>query len=266
MSRTLLVTTSDDRYGRKGGLYGATQRKMTALLGDFIEQRHYTIGELMGCDELMENKDPAKNGRVYKPWAIMQELLGLEYGDFLIYNDCSPEMWPDGIGLSNYNLDVIRDLTRRNRDFLVGFVKWSYQPIGLGGLGMHTHHWFTLDSCLECMSAETYRDSFLCASGMICIRKTPYTMSLVERWLFFNRIKECSCLNVSDFENNYWDGVPGYKLGNRHDQSVLSVVLNQQNYDYCDIAYNWLNPYNFLNYCLPGHEYKFINSNSKGNQ
>lgn len=263
MSKTILVTVSDDRQGRKGGQYAATQKRMEILLAGFIAQRHYTIDELIDCDPMMANIDAARNGRVYKPWAILEELGKLDYGDFLIYNDCSPELWPFEIDLSKYSLDVIRDLTRRNRGFLTAFVKWDDKTIGANDLGIHTHHYFTLDSCMKVMGAEAFRHSFLCASGMICIQKSAFTSWIVERWLYFNRIPECSCMNVSEFENSYWDLMPGYKLGNRHDQSVLSLILNQENCDYCDIVYNRMNPYNFLNFCLKNHEYKFINSNQK---
>lgn len=261
MSKTVLITTSDDRSGRKGGQYEATQRKMEALLSSWVEQKHYTLPDFIDCDPLMVDTDPGKNGRVYKPWSIKQELSRLEMGDFLIYNDCSPELWPDSIDLSLYDLDILRGLTRKNQDFLVGFVKWDSNLLGPGDLGKHTHHNFTLDSCIRIMNGERYRHSYLCASGMICIRKTAFTVGIVDRWLYYNRIPECSCMNVSEHENDYWDGKPGYKLGNRHDQSVLSMVLNKEDAAYCDIVYNNMNPYNFLNFCIPGHDYNFIGSN-----
>lgn len=261
MSDISLLTVADDRYGRKGGRYGATQKKISDLLGNFIEQHHYTTKEFMHCDPLMDNLDPGKNGRVYKPWSIRKRLDEIENGDFLIYNDCSPELWPNEIDLSIYDLDVIKRLTVENNNFLVGFVKWDDKAIGPDDLGAHTHEHFTLESCIKIMEAEKYRDSFLCASGMICMRKVPLTVAIVDKWLNFNRIKECSCLNYSDIEDSYWDLKPGKKLGNRHDQSVLSIVLNQLDWSYCDIVYNEMNPYNFLNFCRPDHDYKFIKSN-----
>lgn len=258
-----LITVADDRYGRKGGKYGATQKKIEELLNGWIPQYHFGMSLFGECDPLMVNLDPGKNGRVYKPWTIRQFMNNMDDGDFLIYNDCSPELWPDQIDLSKYDLNVIKELTIRNNNFLVGFVKWDDKAIGPDDLGAHTHDNFTLESCIKIMDGEQYRHSFLCASGMICIRKVPFTVALVDKWLNFNRIKECSCLNYSDVEDSYWDLKPGRKFGNRHDQSVLSMVLNQADFDYCDIVYNQLNPYNFLNYCIPGHEYKFINSNRR---
>lgn len=68
-------------------------------------------------------------------------------------------------------------------------------------------------------------------------------------------------MNVDETEDSYYSGHPGYKLGNRHDQSILSMLLNQQNFDYVDIVYNELSPYNFLNFCRRDQAYTFINSN-----
>jgi hypothetical protein len=256
-----LVTVADDRHGRKGGAYEATQRRIRTLLGDWISQRHYTFADFKDCDSLMKNKDAARNGRVYKPWTILHELERMQDGEFLIYNDCSPELWPDTIDLSQYDLSVIEELTCQNDNVLVGFVKWDRRHLGKDDLGIHTHHFFTLDSCLELMHAEKLRHSFLCASGMICIRKTEITTGLVRDWLFWNRIPACSCMRANEHEDSYFDPGKNSKFGNRHDQSVLSVLLNQANWSYCDIVYNDMNPYNFLNYCLPGHEYNFIPSN-----
>ncbi len=266
MSDIRLVTVSDDRSGRKGGMYGATQTKINNLIGNSqmdIIQEHYTIDDLIDCDPMMVNIDGGKNGRVYKPWAIQNELKKMNNGDYLIYNDCSPELWSGEIDVNKYDLNVIRSLTERANGFLVGFVKWDKKPIGPGEYGIHTHDNFTLESCIEIMHGEAQRYSYLCASGMICLRKIPLTVAIIDKWLNFNRIKECSCLNYSDIENSYWDLKPGKKFGNRHDQSVLSMVLNQLDWNYCDIAYNEMNPYNFLNFCLPNHDYQFINSNIK---
>ena len=269
-----LTSVSDDRSMRKGGLYQATQKKIAEIFTVnkwFNKQAHWSIKDVFNTSFYQENKamldepDAAKNGRLYKPYVINEELKKLDYGDFLIYTDCSPEMWtiePEKLS-EVYSLDIIKSLCVENNDFLVGFVKWDDIFIGPGQLGKHLHHWFTSDSCLEIMECEEYRYSFQCASGMICIRKTEITEQLVGKWLHYNSIPECAAMNVSEHENFYHDGKPGYKLGNRSDQGVLSLLLNARNYNYCDIVYNDLNPYNFLNFCRKDVNYKFINSNIK---
>ncbi len=277
MSRSLLlVTVSDDRSGRKGGLYEVTQKKICNIFNNNnfgLEGYHFTIEAVLKSEFYKQNKtmlddiDAAKNGRLYKPYVILEALKTLSDGDFLIYSDCSPEMWTMDenwiIDQNIFDLQVIKDLTLKNRDFLVAFVKWDSKFIPNGGLGIHTHNNFTLDNCIAKMNGENYRHSFQCASGMICMRKTETTIKIIEDWLHFNRMPECSCMNVDDTENSYFDGKPGTKLGNRHDQGILSLLLNQRNYDYVDILYNDISPYNFLNFCRRGIDYNFINSNTK---
>ncbi len=280
MSRITLVTVSDDRSGRKGGQYRATQRKINNIFNlnknkrSFIldAQAHVTFKDIQNSPfyqeyyGMLSQHDPARNGRLYKPYVIRQALQFLEEGDYLIYNDCSPEMWPMDamyeIDPEIYSLDVIKTITSVNNDFLTAFVRWDDKFIGPGELGRHVHHWFTSDSCIAAMGGEQYRFSYQCASGMICIRKTPKTVALVDNWYHYNRMPECACMNVDETEDSYFSGKPGYKLGNRHDQSILSMLLNQGNYDYVDIVYNELNPYNFLNFCRKDVVYKFINSNT----
>jgi len=263
MSTIKLITVSDDRNGRKGGLYEATQWKIAQLLDGWISQGIWTIDMIINCDPLMQNIDSDKNGRVYKPWVIREALSVMREGDFLIYNDCSPEMWPDEIDLSKYDLEVIKRLTEESNGLLVGFVKWSDKHLEPGDLGIHTHRWFSLDNWLNYYCDDGYRDSFLCASGMICIKKSAATFAIVNEWLDYNRMAKFSCRNISEHEDSYFDPGTMGKLGNRHDQSILSLILNTHDWNYCDIVYNDLNPYNFLNFCLPGHDYKFINSNTK---
>lgn len=257
-----LTTVSDDRSGRKGGQYQATQKKIAEYLGDWIEQRHYNIADLPPFSPLLLNEDAAKNGRVYKPWVINNELMELDNGDYLIYNDCSPELWEGMQSLTEYSLDVIKELCDRAGGILVGFVKWDSRHIPPGGLGRHTHHFFTLDNLLKDYCNDKYRESFQCASGMICIKKTALTIAIIFDWLSWCGREEYSTMNIDETEDDWYAGKPGHKMGNRHDQSILSLILNECNQSYCDIVYNELNPYNFLNFCLPGHDYKFINSNT----
>lgn len=282
MSKTILVTVSDDRSKRKGGLYGATQDKMFDIFtqNKFVdEQAHWKIENIINSKNpsvknfyqenktMIDNTDAAKNGRLYKPFIIYETLEKLEEGDFLIYSDCSPEMWlmnKDWVIDKNiYAVEVIKELTVKNRDFLTAFVKWDKEFIPSGGLGIHTHNNFTMDSCIEKMKGEDQRYSYQCASGMICIRKTAITVGIVDNWLHYNRMPECSCMNVDETENSYFDGKAGSKTGNRHDQGILSMLLNQLNYDYVDIIYNDISPYNFLNFCRKDANYSFINSNIK---
>jgi hypothetical protein len=281
--KTILVTFSDDRSGRKMGLYEATQDKVTKI---FIKNRlvdkqyPWTIdGIIFNQSEIvnefykenkvmLDNPDAAINGRLYKPFVIKMGLETLDEGDYLIYNDVSPEMWPmkDNIQLEDvYDIEVIKGLCRQASGFLVAFVKWAPDNFDKKPLGIHTHRYFTSTACLKRMEAKEYIDSYLCASGMICIRKTAKTCQIINEWLEYNRMWECASAGNPEIpgDESLWTGREKYKLGIRHDQSILSVLLNKRNWDYVDIVYNDISPYNFLNFCRKDVNYSFINSNIK---
>jgi len=100
--KTILVTVSDDRMGRKGGIYRKTQLNMIELLRPFqlIDEFYMPCwDDIIDTDfykqnrTLLDHVDPARNGRAYKPFAISEALKKIDEGDILIYQDCSPEMW-----------------------------------------------------------------------------------------------------------------------------------------------------------------------------
>jgi hypothetical protein len=95
MKKVLLVTVTDDRSGRKNSEYGKTQKKIEDLfkrnsqfgIKDFLS---LTFDDILKTDFyqknklLLDNVDPARNGRAYKPYAIQQALTQVEEGDFVI--------------------------------------------------------------------------------------------------------------------------------------------------------------------------------------
>jgi hypothetical protein len=282
--KTILVTVSDDRSGRKGGLYGCTQDKVCKI---FIknrlvdEQQPWTISSILYSESdeinqfyqenkmMLDNPDAAINGRLYKPFVIKIGLDSISTGDYLIYNDVSPEMWTMNesffVNPDIYDVGVIKGLCRQSNDFLVAFVKWAPENFEKEPLGIHTHRYFTTTACISRMGAEKYIDSYLCASGMICIRKTPETYRIIREWLEYNKIWQCASAGDPDIpgDDSLWKEKESYKLGIRHDQSILSILLNKRNWDFVDIVYNDISPYNFLNFCRKDVEYSFINSNIK---
>ena len=255
--KTILCTISDDRQGRKGGIYAKTQAYVSERLKDFIKIHPWTIQDVLKewNYSLLNEIDPGMNGRVYKPLVILKELSKLNDGDFLIYNDVSPEIWNYTEPLKTFSLDVIQKLTTQNNDILTAFVKWDYLSIPRDGLGLHLHRYFTLNSCMDKMGLREYENSYMHASGMVCIRKTPETVKFVDEWLYWNLDAECSSLQN-------WENEREFKAGHRHDQSISGLLLNKRNADLVDIFHNHMNPYNFLQFCIPDMDYKFINSNS----
>jgi len=274
--KVLLVTVSDDRFGRKGGEYEKTQAKIEHIfkrnpsfgITDFFMLKWPDIEGSQFFEDnklLLSHKDAGKNGRAYKPYAISEALKSLEIGDYIIYTDCSPEMWnmPQGFHMSKevYDIEVLKDLCKNNDNILTCFVKWKDKKLEQGELGLHKHKYFTLNRCMDKMGLRFYEDGYQHASGMMVIRKTEETVEFVDEWLKWNLIDECCALGpVTDNTDSYWKEEHDFKLGHRHDQSISGLLLNRKNQKLVDIIYNTISPYNFMQYARVGEEYSFIES------
>jgi hypothetical protein len=271
----ILVTVSDDRFYRKNGIYGETQKKIETLfrnnpdfgIKDFLSMTFDDLTKTEFYQQnkvLLDNVDPARNGRAYKSYAVQQGLASIEDGQFLIYTDSSSEMWDfDEIDLSQFNIEVIKDLCRQNNGILTAFVKWDTRHIKPGLKGIHTHENFTTDRCMRVMGLERYAKSFMGASGMVVIQKSQTTVDFVNEWLYYCCIDECSAMGRKEIPDDYsyWDEEDGRKLGHRSDQSVLGLLLCKYGYKMVNILYNSMNPYNFLNFCREGVTYTFSDPN-----
>lgn len=258
MPKTILVTCSDDRQGRKGGQYSKVQERVHKLFwGSGIHHCGWTIQDILREWDysILREIDPGMNGRVYKPLTILYELSRLDEGDYLIYNDVSPEIWNGVESLEGFDFNVIRDLTDVNGGILTAFVKWDYINIPQYGKGLHLHRYFTLNSCMDKMGLRHHENSYMHASGMMCLRKCDKTMKFVEEWLYWNLDPECSALKN-------WEQERDFKVGHRHDQSISGLLLNRMNADAIDILHNNMNAYNFLQFCFPKAKYEFIPLNS----
>jgi hypothetical protein len=274
--RTVLVTVSDDRSGRKGGKYSETQDKIKEL---FLKSPDFGIsefffwkwGDIKNTKFYEENKkmldhiDPAMNGRCYKPFVILDALKSIGDGDFVIYNDTSPEWWENrkSIDTSLYDLEVIKNLCIKNNGILTSDVTW----ITNWGIGDHTHENFTLERCINKMEMQEYRYSLQHASGMIVLQKSERTLKFMEEWLRWNLVDECASLGSIDAEPvlpekcicEYWhkEVDENGKIGHRHDQSISGLLLNKLNQKLVKNRGN----YNFLEFCITGFNYEFIESN-----
>lgn len=282
MNRTVLVTVSDDRFGRKDSSYGVTQDKIVNIFknnADFgiYEFKTWKYEDIIAhpfyehCKDfkvLMDNTDAGRNGRVYKPFVINEAFKHINYGDFIIYTDCSPEIWnvPDDFHISSeiFDIDVLKALCLSNKGILNVFIKWSDKEIYEGQLGIHTHKNFTMKRCIDAMGLQEYENSFMGASGMWVIYKTQATEEFLSKWLYWNLNPLCSALGDPKVKDDYswWNEECMDKMGHRHDQSISGLLLNQMDHKLVDILYNDLAPYNFLQFARKGVEYVFIDSNS----
>jgi len=277
--KTILVTVSDDRSGRKDGKYSETQDVVLNLFKNNssfgVTDFHFWKWEDIKKSEFYEkNKtmldqiDPAMNGRCYKPFVILESLRSAEEGDFVIYNDVSPELW-SGWGPSKiidpkiYNIETIKNLCVQNGGILTASADWYCN----GEIADHTHENFTLERCIVKMEMQDYKYSLQHASGMIVLQKSVKSINFVEEWLYWNLIDECASLG--SVENDpvspekciceYWhDEVSKYgKIGHRHDQSISGLLINRMGNNLIKNKRS----YNFLSYCEMESTYEFIESN-----
>lgn len=284
MNKVIVTTISDDRFGRKDGKYRQTQGKIECI---FRNNKNFGVTDVVSwtiddCYKsnllnpsiaaLLDNKDAARNGRVYKPLLILDTLNRMSDGDFLIYTDCSPEIWKIN---ENYEIDpyvfdinILKELCISNRDILTTFVKWDVRNLGKGELGRHTHKYFTTNRCMKVMNMTQYENYFMHASGLWVIRKTPQTVEFVKKWLYYNSIDQCSALGYADKEDDYsfWTEEDSVKIGHRHDQSVSGLLMNDEGRLLVDLLHNNLSPYNPIQYARKNQTYNFLSTEPNLNE
>lgn len=213
--RVALVSISDDRSGRKEGRYRQSQLNVQQL----FENNHYgitdyfmwTYDNITKTEVYAENRklfdEPIAdlNGRAYKPLTIYHALMTLREGDYLIYTDCSPEMWNGYVPApldNSYDIKVLKQLVKKNGDIMTAAVFWHHEdnpgPLAAKGIhwrpkqnratdiGDHTHAYFTMDKCMDTMGLARYRNSLQHASGVVALRKSFRSVRFVSNWLHWN--------------------------------------------------------------------------------
>lgn len=244
MEKIILVTVSDDRSGRKGGKYSETQDKIKNF---FTENTNFGITDFsfwkwkdiiktqfyIDNREMLDQVDPSMNGRCYKPFCVSEALKLINDGDFLIYNDCSPEMWEiienPSFDTSLYNINVLKKLCSDNGGILTAECVWSFEDEnGLLTPNLHTHENFTLDRCMKKMFMSDYRLHLQHAGGLIILQKNSESISFANEWLLWNLDPECASLGPINGQHTYWhsetrNGIG--KIGHRHDQSISGLLI-----------------------------------------
>jgi hypothetical protein len=210
-------------------------------------------------ETMLNHIQPDMNGRCYKPFVISEGLKSLATGDYLIYNDVSPELWEyrPNIDVNRLNLGMLMDLCDSNGGIL------SATASLYGNIYDHTHENLTTERCMDVMGLQRYKYSLQHAGGFLALRKCPKTVAFVQAWLHCNLIDECASLGPVTgraHEHKYWaeEQAAGFgKFGHRHDQSVSGLLVNalgnrliKNTHGYC-----------FLNFCSLGTDYEFISCN-----
>jgi hypothetical protein len=288
---TKLITVSDDRFGRKHGAatYKDGQRHMAEMFSrgrgaiglDYIIQ--YNIKECIDmvndclpmCSDidkakvlsLLDLKDPALNGRVYKPLIIFLTLQAAKEGDIIIYNDCSYNMWDLDTWAeseqkwSNYHVDVLRDILERNGGIVSPFVRWGKTNLRSNDLGYHTHFNFTTDLCMHVMNCFMFKYCYQHASGMMAFVANEKTREFASEWLKYNIEPMCCALGIKEGDYIFADQERNFKKGHRHDQSISGLLINK--YDYQLVMppdTQGMNMFNMFNYMRKDWDYELVSS------
>ena len=261
-----LVTVADDRFGRKGGRYLETQRRVQqffAAQASFgVKVLSFTWDDIQQSQFYRDNKaqlddpDPDHNGRPYKAWAVLQALNVAQEGDFVIYNDASPEVWElvlrrGKIDTTRFSLDVLKSTCLANNGILSAHVPFDADGKNVVP-GAHTHENFTRPHCLEAMQATHLKDYLQHASSFLCLQKTPVSVAFVEAWLDWNTVPACYYLPGPQWVEAL--------APHRFDQSISSLVLLSAGHTRVVLTttLNDMHTYNFLQWCRKGFQYEFI--------
>jgi hypothetical protein len=275
MTRIIFVTVSDDRFKRKDGQYEQYQNNIRQFLEShtFLGITDYyflkwndiiTTPFYEDHKDMLDDPDPSMNGRCYKPYAIVEALKQINEGDYLIYNDVSPEMWNPYLNIEItpevYDIDIIKQLCRNNNGILTAAVISQADDDAL--YGIHTHEHYTLEGCIKRMGLEEFKYSLQHASGMIMLQKSQKTVEFANEWLRYNVIDECASLEAIPRSKGiyFWNDESSLygKLGHRHDQSISGLLINKLGNKLVIPIHS---KYNFLNFCMKHTAYQFIDSN-----
>ena len=288
MTKTILVTVSDDRFGRKGGQYEKIQKHIKQFFKEnksFGITDHYSLThkEFSQSQEYRENfemqsdPDPQNNGRAYKPYAIREGLRKINDGDYLIYNDCSPEIWGHiGKGAytkisRKYDLDKLKFLCDHNGGILTPYNVYGdmWHSQNHTEFNEHTHKNYTLNICMDTMGLREYENSFQHASGLVVLRKNDKSVKFVDDWLKWNLIPECGGLVTwlveghEELSEGRCHG--GKKHGHRHDQSISGLLVNELDLNLVNtfdvLSVHEYSHWCLLSLCIQNHDYRFVDSN-----
>lgn len=259
----LVVTVSDDRAGRKGGAYGVTQQHITDL---FRKQPAFGVHEVRACTfeqiqdtpfylehkEQLDRTDADQNGRIYKPYVILEALRSVPDGAFVVYTDCSPELWRSvtEIDLAKFHISVGTQLCEANGGILNPFVGWP-----AADERDHTHENFTSLECLDAMDGWRFQHCLQGASGLFILQRTPRTLQFVQDWLRWSSDDRCCRVHGVSFAQSK-------KLGHRTDQSIAGLLLNKMGHALVkpadpDLALPY---FNLLQYCKIGAPYTLVST------
>lgn len=149
---------------------------------------------------------------IWKPYIVYHTLLQMEDNDYLFYFDTGCVLLK--------NVNVFIDIMKRDKQDIMVFEVYGYEEQAWTKRDIFEYFNNTSEEC---------RLTNQIMSGFIFIRKTDKTVAIMKKWLD----AACTGTLISDAENE--SGLANYStfVENRHDQSLLSVLLKS----------NGVNPY-----------------------
>ena len=295
----MLVSVSDDRAGRKGGLYRQTQQRVQHLfenwnfgITDFFMWTYdnVTKTEIYAQNRaLFDEKVADMNGRAYKPLAIYHGLMELREGDFLIYADSSPEMWKgfdvkQKLPAGDYDLSVLKELVRWNRDVLSSYYyvdhkdpKFGLEKLMKEGY-MQKARWRTKPANATGTSTDLgdhthayfTTDKCMQAMGLLRYRDSyQHSSAMIVLRKSPRTVRFVSnwlhwnlnpdCCTITPF----WQEVDR-KMGHRTDQSISGLLVNEMNGSLLvPLPLHKHHPTNFMQWSLTRARYAFIDQQSQ---
>lgn len=146
---------------------------------------------------------------LWKPYFVNKVLDEIEDGDFLFYMDGAG-------GYYRENVAPIVDCMTKNNIDMVGSRRYRY----------FEKHWTKRDAFvyMDCDKTE-YTDQYQCWAGMFVLRKTENTKNIMREWLKYAQDYRI----ITDAPNTCGlDNYEGFQE-NRHDQSILSLLMKKYN-------------------------------------
>ncbi len=148
---------------------------------------------------------------LWKPYFVNKALLELQQGDYLIYLDSAGFYYRSNVA------PIVSYMGRKNIDM-----------IGSRRNGYLEKHWTKRDVFvyMKC-DTQKYTNQVQAMGGCFILKKTDTTQKIIQEWLKYAQDYRI----ISDDPNTC--GLDNYEgfVENRHDQSILSLLMKKYNID-----------------------------------
>ena len=140
---------------------------------------------------------------VWKAYLIKKTLDEMKINDILIYCDAGCQINSNGKQRLNEYIDMLNTSNYGLISFQLGYKEIQY----------------TKQLIFDKLDANENKHLLQCLDGIIIIKKKVHSMNIINQWCEYSQIYDLvnDCTNNESFEF----------IENRHDQSVLSVLVNK---------------------------------------